>query len=313
MPKLPRVVLAIKVLICLLVVGHGLSLLGRYHFIFDNLTSFRVHFFVGFVITTIACGWVERSRWLLLSSMFVILSAVPLTPWVLTERAQNSPDSDFSILFVNLLVGNGNTRPLIAMVDDEQPTIVAVVELTPRHAQRLAPIHERYPHRYIDPRFAYGGIAIYSQIPLVATEVLHTSREAPVVATSLITVAGKRLRLVVAHPLSPTSFDGAARRNEQLDVLGDYLADQEYPVVLAGDLNITMWSPYYADFVARTQLVNAQWGRMIEGTWPAWFGPKVPIDHVLVSPDLSIAQFDVLDAVESDHLPIRAKIKIMGD
>jgi endonuclease/exonuclease/phosphatase family metal-dependent hydrolase len=72
------------------------------------------------------------------------------------------------------------------------------------------------------------------------------------------------------------------------------------PTVLVGDMNA--WGP-----VVRTALPSFR--RAIrQPTWPSW-RPRHQIDHFLVSPDVSVAEANVLAPLGSDHLPIRAVIR----
>jgi endonuclease/exonuclease/phosphatase family metal-dependent hydrolase len=90
------------------------------------------------------------------------------------------------------------------------------------------------------------------------------------------------------------------------------------PVVIAGDLNITMWSPYYKRFISKTGLRNARQGFGILPSWPvkttyphyskippfmSWL-ISIPIDHCLISPELKVSKIRTGANVNSDHLPL---------
>jgi endonuclease/exonuclease/phosphatase (EEP) superfamily protein YafD len=87
--------------------------------------------------------------------------------------------------------------------------------------------------------------------------------------------------------------------NLQLDGVGQYLQSLESPKLLLGDLNITMWSPYYQQLTRKTGLKNARDGFGILPSWPTSSHRRpflnglismlaIPIDHCLLSPDLSV-------------------------
>jgi len=91
---------------------------------------------------------------------------------------------------------------------------------------------------------------------------------------------------------SPAQFHRLARR---LPGLAD-------GVVLAGDMNL--WGPPLAAIFPRYR-------RVVRGrTWPAW-RPFVQSDHVLVTKALAPCTVgEVLPLTGSDHLPVRARVKL---
>jgi endonuclease/exonuclease/phosphatase (EEP) superfamily protein YafD len=89
-----------------------------------------------------------------------------------------------------------------------------------------------------------------------------------------------------------------------------------------GDLNITMWSPYYRRFVSKTGLWNTRQGSGILPTWRPvkirfWRLPSalswllaLPIDHCLVSPAIAVPQIRPGPDVGSDHLPLIVDLRL---
>jgi endonuclease/exonuclease/phosphatase family metal-dependent hydrolase len=80
------------------------------------------------------------------------------------------------------------------------------------------------------------------------------------------------------------------------------LPPADRPAVLVGDMN--MWGWTVAAMTPRA------WKRGVRGkTWPA---PKVrhQIDHLLVTPSVEVVRSEVLPHQGSDHLPIRARLRV---
>jgi endonuclease/exonuclease/phosphatase (EEP) superfamily protein YafD len=93
-------------------------------------------------------------------------------------------------------------------------------------------------------------------------------------------------------------------RNVYLERVASHCARIEGPLLLAGDFNLTPWSPFYSDFIRATGLVNAARGRL--ATWPAWLGPLgIPIDHALLRGSLSLVRIASGPDLGSDHLPLK--------
>jgi endonuclease/exonuclease/phosphatase (EEP) superfamily protein YafD len=76
--------------------------------------------------------------------------------------------------------------------------------------------------------------------------------------------------------------------------------------MVLGDLNTTSWSPYFRDLVADSGLLDSRRGFGVEPSWPSFGLPllRIPIDHGLVSPAVSVLDRRIGPAAGSDHLPL---------
>ncbi|WP_377476237.1 MAG: hypothetical protein P2A85_26070 [Microcoleus anatoxicus] len=88
-----------------------------------------------------------------------------------------------------------------------------------------------------------------------------------------VAVQGKIISMVVAHPSVPTREYSFVDRNKQFAAIGEYAAQVKNPVVVVGDLNTTMWSPFYKSMVKTARLRNARSGFGILPTWPTFMPP----------------------------------------
>jgi endonuclease/exonuclease/phosphatase (EEP) superfamily protein YafD len=60
---------------------------------------------------------------------------------------------------------------------------------------------------------------------------------------------GKIISLILAHPTVPIKQESFINRNKQLAAIGEYAAQVKNPLIVVGDLNTTMWSPFYKNMV----------------------------------------------------------------
>jgi endonuclease/exonuclease/phosphatase family metal-dependent hydrolase len=77
-------------------------------------------------------------------------------------------------------------------------------------------------------------------------------------------------------------------------------------VVVVGDLNIKAARLMEHPQIKLAGLTPLSWGHQ---TYPSW-KPSVGLDHVLVSPEIDVKAFRVLDCQLSDHLPIEIEIEV---
>ncbi len=82
------------------------------------------------------------------------------------------------------------------------------------------------------------------------------------------------------------------------------LIDGEEHVVVMGDMNSHLADLLFDSPLAETALRPAQ---SVGPTYPSW-RPSVALDHILVSPKLAIADYEVLDCRLSDHRPISVSL-----
>jgi endonuclease/exonuclease/phosphatase (EEP) superfamily protein YafD len=134
--------------------------------------------------------------------------------------------------------------------------------------------------------------------------------------------SGSRQEVVATHPSSPQTKEQFLARNQQLDNLAEYLAGSTAPLIMGGDFNVSMWSPFYRKFVEKSRIHNARQGFGVIPTWssmkikalPEFLQPwlSVPIDYIFTRSGKKFGLHPIsMKAgryVGSDHLPVIAEI-----
>ena len=114
------------------------------------------------------------------------------------------------------------------------------------------------------------------------------------------------------HKLQEFS-SGQFLRNDQLNEITKFTSKITTPIFLLGDLNLTPWSPYFGRFLKETKLHNSARGRGLQPTWPTYFYPlRIPIDHCLYSPEISVIKRQVCSDIGSDHLPLYVEFGLLN-
>lgn len=90
--------------------------------------------------------------------------------------------------------------------------------------------------------------------------------------------------------------------------MGNYLQTTDMPIVVVGDLNVTIWSVYYQKMIQLSGLLNTRAGFGILPTYSV-VSPRIPwlsirIDHSLVSSDVKVQDVRTGAYIGSDHLPL---------
>ena len=272
----------------------------RFQYLLLGLSSF---FF--FVLT--------RHRVGLIISLFCLsINLVEIVPWYIPQiGATNSSSGQTMRLFLfNVLHQNTRYADAISLVNKEKPTVAAFLEATPPWPDELAVLQKTLPYHFSAKKLQ---IEIYSSLPLKNTSIKRYGNYRGLVVSNL-TVGAKEITFIATHAYPQLYFgkEGFEWRNQQLEGIGDYFRQIQKPVVLIGDLNVTVWSPSYKNTIQRSGLHNARAGFGILPTLSAlspqtpWLA--VPVDHCLVSPDIRVLDFRTGPAIGSDHLPIIADV-----
>ena len=114
------------------------------------------------------------------------------------------------------------------------------------------------------------------------------------------------LSVLSTHPLAPTEKSRAALRDAQLAFAGDWAGKQQGAFFVVGDFNATPWSSPFRKLLSAADLRNSQIGFGLQPSFPAMsvFVMRVPIDHLVHSPALTVRDRRLGPALDSDHFPL---------
>jgi len=272
----------------------------------DNLSNFPAHFGLAFLACAGLLAWRGRPAFAVAAAAGALLAFAPVLPWYFDRDADAPAPSGAhaKLLVANVYYSNHQFHRIKQLVAEEDPDVVGLVEVSDRWLRKLAPLRARYPFHFEVPDDLHVGLALYSRLPIRDARIIRVGdRSTPAIAATLATPDGE-VEILLAHPASPIDAAAIRRRNAQIWALAQHVRDAGRPVLLAGDLNITMWNPGYRPLEEIAGLRNARAGRGIEPTWPALGRLGVPIDHILATPDIGLRDFRVLRPVGSDHRPI---------
>ena len=219
-----------------------------------------------------------------------------MVPWYIGQAAvPGDAKRQFAKFFVSNVHFSSREHVLLRKrIAEENPDLVGLVEVTSTWIGKLESLRADYPYHFEVPDERFVGLALYSRLPLADARVLDLGlASTPAIAATVETQAGE-IELILAHPMAPVSAEFVNRRNEQILALAHYIAASGAPVILAGDLNLTMWNDNYRPLVETGGLQNARDGHGVGPTWPSILPIGVPIDHILATRDVALRDFRVL-------------------
>ncbi len=270
------------------------------------LNMFSLYVFLPVYLIVLAA--VLRRRWLLagLTGLMAIwhLGFVVLPPLWDRTPPPSVPGTGFRLLSANLLFGNPLAEGLAAELENYHADIVLLQEVSPRWEKilRSRGWYQNYPFHWVRPQNNAFGSAIFSHLPL---EQVATFYLAEMPQTRALLQFGKEtLTILNVHTLPPRLARYLPYHRQALVDLEDWLARaQGKSFIVAGDFNSTRHNRFASRIKAYCdsawELAGSGYGHTSpNGVFPF---PPVQIDHVFLSKDLTVSQFQIGSGTGSDH------------
>jgi endonuclease/exonuclease/phosphatase (EEP) superfamily protein YafD len=293
---------ALVVLVSLLPLGARLS------WLLDLTTHFRVQY-LALALVLLALLALRR-RWRICAALTVAagVSAAPLLPYLpWSAGARATTAAALTVLSVNVSYQQFSVRRLHQVVREASPDVVVVQELTPYAAEVLADLDEAFAYQLKFPAEGPYGIALWSRFPLEGAQLFALGR-LPAIEARVRSPSGV-FTVVGVHLNAPTTPRRAAARNEELRQLAARSVAVAGPLIVAGDFNLTPYSPHYSDWLAASGLTDSRRGRTLAVSWPAALPILgIPIDHVAVSSQFEILAHHRLPDFGSDHYGVLVEL-----
>ncbi|MEG4249781.1 endonuclease/exonuclease/phosphatase family protein [Microcoleus sp. Pol10D4] len=281
--------------------------LGEFNLLFELSSHFKLQYLLAGLSIFIFFALVRLKKiWLLVSAFCIIINLAEIVPWYFPAPAFAgvTPGQNLRIFHSNVLTSNRRYSEVISLVKAEQPDIAVFVEVSTVWAKELAVLSEIFPYSSNLQESERFGSAIYSKLPLENASIKAFSKRRKSLFAD-VKFQGKIISLILVHPTVPVKQQSFVDRNKQLAGIGEYAAQVKNPLIVVGDLNTTMWSPFYKNMVKTGNLRNARSGFGILPTWPTFMPlAYIPIDHFLVSKEIGVLKIRTGRNVGSDHLPL---------
>ncbi len=279
---------------------------GGMHWLLELTTHFRVQYLVLLAVMSGLLFFGRRKRMAVLYLSCAMLNAVVVAPWLIPASKTKPVGDSLRLMVLNVHTANTRHDLVLEEIRRLKPDVLLLMEVDSAWVQALQGLAEIFPNRLIEPREDNFGIALFSRLPLKTPQVVEWTGDSGVPSiTAEVEVSGQSLFFIGTHPVPPASEGNSRLRNEQLVKIAETVSQQKLPVVVAGDLNATPWSPHFQKFEKAASLKDTGRRSGWHPTWPVDFPPLwIPLDHCLVSHAIPYAVRTVGKNAGSDHYPI---------
>lgn len=279
---------------------------GRLWWALDLFSHFRVQYAI---LLFLIAGTLLVLRRVPTASVFLGLAFVNLAlllPLYLGKVAPPAAKSaQYRAILANVYTPNQHRELVISLIEEYEPDFFVLQEVNTKWVEDIRSLETAYPYTEKSPRPDNFGIALYSKRPLAKCDTVYIGAAMVPSICAQFELDGRQVTVLGTHTIPPARREGALLRNEHLSRIPEFLEKYQEPVIVLGDLNMTPWSHYFRKLLREAGLKDGSRGHGIAATWPTDLFPlRIPIDHFLHSPDLTVVSREKGHHIGSDHYPI---------
>ena len=224
-----------------------------------------------------------------------------------------SEENSISILLSNVLITNRDSKKVLEVIKDADPDIFLAMEVNQWWLNELETLKQEYPYTMEQPNEEAYGMALYSRYPLKEKQLKYLKHEnVPSFHVKVELKSGQNFMFHAVHPVAPMPSDKYPDNVGEAEVallkVGDLVAKEEIPSLVAGDFNDVSWSHTSRLFEQSGDLENVRIGRGLYNSFDATsIIMRWPLDHFFVTKEFYLADLKRLRKVGSDHFPLYAE------
>lgn len=278
--------------------------LGFVHWLGDVVALFVPYLAGGTAVLLLIFALIRQRTGVVLAAIALLLNLIPLIGYLPLHRAAAAAEpADLRLMVYNLYYRNNDLAAVLAEVETYEPDVIFLMEYSFAIQAQIEAEFADYPYRLLEPSRMTSGVALFSRVPLTASEVYRFEGTRIPVIEVTFDVAGEAVTLVGGHPWPPIDRWANLHALQVADV--QRVAEQVTgPLIVAGDFNAAPWSFALRQLQAAAEVRDARLGF---GGLTTWLGPppiRLSLDHVFASEELTVQNYAHGQPGGSDHLPI---------
>jgi len=287
--------------------------LGRFWWVFDLTSHFRVQYLASAILVGIVFVWFRKWGWCLVALIAIGLNAGTVLPHMfpMSPVVVDATEETIRLVLVNVHRSNGQYHLVKDFLRDTEPDLVVLEEVDQTWLDNLAELKSQLPHSVEAPRDDDFGIALLSRYPLEQGKVAYLGDASVPSVVVLVPLEKVTLTILGTHPVPPGGNEYSRLRNQQLSAIAEFLRSQSDPMILIGDLNTTPWNHYFKRLLRESGLNDSASVFGYQPTWPSdLIFLRISLDHCLISSDWKVIHRRVGPPVGSDHFPLIVELAL---
>jgi endonuclease/exonuclease/phosphatase (EEP) superfamily protein YafD len=304
----------------------ALAFAARIGWFADLFSHFRLQYALASLALAGGFLVLRRHRLALVALALAVPNLWSVSPYLVpilvpASVAEPTASEDITVISLNLFYRNKHYPAVREYLERSAADVLVLSELTPEWAHQLRPVTGSYPYWMSVDRRSPWGLGVFSRYPLLDAYATDLGVQGSVNVVATVALPGGNVQLAAVHLVSPTGPKRTGLRDRQLARLGSLLgppvesgrAVPRTPRLLVGDLNVTPFSPHFADLLEQTGMEDARRVHGLHGTWPTWALPfQIAIDHCISDPEVDVTRVARGPAIGSDHYPLEITLRQRG-
>ncbi len=238
----------------------------------------------------------------------------PFTPLARREiELTAAPDRPhIRFLAVNVEMENEDFDALIALIDEEDPDVLFLMETDRKWADAMGGVLSRYGTVLSHPLDNYYGLIFATRLDARSVDTLFLSEDdTPTLLADLRAPDGADFHFIGMHPRPPVPGNTTKERDAQIKMAATLAKGADVPVISMGDFNDVAWSWTSHRFKRYGNFRDPRVGR---GMLPSFDARRMllrfPIDQLYVNDGIDLVSFGRKRSIGSDHFPMAAVIAV---
>ena len=210
-----------------------------------------------------------------------------------------------SLLSFNSYCENKNLNKIKSLIQKTDPHIMLIMELTETHRLSLKDELAKYPYTLETPVRDGFSIGLFSKSIMKNTQITHHGPSDSPLLYAQIEINERWYSVYSAHPKPALNKEWSDERHEYFKAIEQILGKDNGPKIMMGDFNSVPWEDHFQTFLERAKLKSSLVDQGYKVTWPVYCLPMgIPMDHILLSPDIQYKDVKVGPSAGSDHYPL---------
>ena len=280
--------------------------IGGHYWVFDLFNHFQYQYLAFFSFCLVLLLVIKARREATIVTVLLMLPVSRIAPAYFAPAEVATSGVPIRVASFNVLVSNHRHDDALRWARESNADCIYFTETTDKWTKALKALADDYPYSIEGKK---SGFAFYSKLRITRHKIVPCSDfEFSLLVADLATPNGE-VAFFGIHPLPPVTKSWANALDETMVIVAREVDQENGPVIVVGDFNITRWSKM-ARPLERVQLLDASRGKSPEPTWMR-SNPLVtiPIDRILYrGQGMSCQSFHIGPDLGSDHRPVVAEI-----
>ncbi len=301
------------------IIASVVGLLSHQFWLVDLLTFAWSYVLAAGTALLILALWTRRSVVVAIAVAGMAIAAWPI--YTLPTGGEAGGPVNLKIVTANLFVENARSpAEFVGFLRSENPDIVVLQETTGAW-QAAIEASGLFPYESSRILPTRDHMKVFSSRPILSeTSLTHASAKGRRLKQPLrltIATGAQPLVLYAIHPDTPRTLRQWHDRNDYLALTAASIRNEPKAsdIIVAGDWNTPLWSPFYRDFLGDSGLLSTARTLLPAITrfslrLRSYLFIGAPIDHFAVSPRVALRSWRTGPEFGSNHLPVVVELEI---